>query len=1045
VAHANSPADRRRRCPWPSVALAIVPLLVSAPAGAQDKDPNQPDAAAKKLMAASGLFAHQMYELAAREYTEFLKEHAKHPEAASARYGLAICHYRLGRHADAAKELATVLTDAKFAKRDEALAVLGYCHLVAKDHAKALAAFEEVLSRHPKSRQAEYAAASRLQALHLLGRHAPAAEACKAFLKKYPDSGYRAAAMYYQALSRSALEEHAAGEKILQDLLKKHPNGPYDVDAKLLLAQAQERQGKLEAAAEQLRQLAKSAPAGRQAEARYSLGLVLYKMEQFDEAAKAHAAVLSKHPDSECAAPARFQLGVAQVAAGRIAEARKTLERVAAGDKARANNARYWLARCDLAEKKYEQAQRALKALAAVKPAPANPEGVAYDLAVCNAALGRHEQAADGFKAFIKQFPTSALAEDAAYRQAFCLHKLTRYAESLAVCEALAEKPAASAPAAELAAENLFLMGRYAEAAPRYAELAKGANDDAARRFAFRLGQCAYFQDDFARAVEHLQPLGADAAVPKDPALREALLLLGDAQLQTGQHAAAAATLGKYVALDTKRRAEAQYKRALAQQRAGQAKEARQQFAEVMKGSADSPWTLRATFQYAQRRHKDGHATEAAELLGKVLAAKPPEDLLAPTNYLLAWIDMEAGRHKPAAERFGQLAARHADHSLAPDATFYRAVCLKEMGSHKEALAGLQAYLASHADGPRADEAREMVGVCLARMGQHKEAAKALSVLAADKDACTDTVLYELAWAHRKLKQPKEAEAPYRRLLTAFPHSPLLANARAELAELLDARKAYAEAAALLEKVAAEKAADAATRSAALYRMGLCYQKLARHAQAGEAFARFAAEFPDDGNTPSALYLAGTCYAADENWADARKHLAALVAKFPKDELDNVAHLRLGEVQAQAGQHDDAAKTYADFLKKYPKDRQAFRARFGLGWAMENTRKYDDARRHYAQVVASHNGPTAARAQFQIGECYFAEGKFDEAVKELLKVEIVYDYPEWSARALYEAGRALEQLGRRDDAKKQYATCVRKYKDSNPAALSAKRLKAMGG
>ena len=114
-----------------------------------------------------------------------------------------------------------------------------------------------------------------------------------------------------------------------------------------------------------------------------------------------------------------------------------------------------------------------------------------------------------------------------------------------------------------------------------------------------------------------------------------------------------------------------------------------------------------------------------------------------------------------------------------------------------------------------------------------------------------------------------------------------------------------------------------------------------------------------------------------------------------------------------------------------------------MGWSLENRKKYDDARKWYAQVSETHNGPTAARAQFQTGQCYFAEGKFETAETELLKVEIVYAYPEWSARALYDAGKACEQLKQPDRAKKHYALCAQKYKDTDPAKSAAQRLRVL--
>ena len=112
---------------------------------------------------------------------------------------------------------------------------------------------------------------------------------------------------------------------------------------------------------------------------------------------------------------------------------------------------------------------------------------------------------------------------------------------------------------------------------------------------------------------------------------------------------------------------------------------------------------------------------------------------------------------------------------------------------------------------------------------------------------------------------------------------------------------------------------------------------------------------------------------------------------------------------------------------------------------MENRKKYDDARKWYVRVIESHNGPTAAKAQFHIGECHFAEGKFKEAARELLKVDIVYAYAQWSAKALYEAGRSFEKLGQAHDARAQYKLCVKKYEKSSSAAPARKRLKAMGG
>ena len=94
----------------------------------------------------------------------------------------------------------------------------------------------------------------------------------------------------------------------------------------------------------------------------------------------------------------------------------------------------------------------------------------------------------------------------------------------------------------------------------------------------------------------------------------------------------------------------------------------------------------------------------------------------------------------------------------------------------------------------------------------------------------------------------------------------------------------------------------------------------------------------------------------------------------------------------------------------------------------------------YRDVVERHKGPTAARAQFQIGECLFAKKQYEEAAGALLKVDILYAYPEWSAAALFEAGRCFEKLTKLVEARKQFQRVVELHGDSEWARMARSRL-----
>jgi TolA-binding protein len=106
-------------------------------------------------------------------------------------------------------------------------------------------------------------------------------------------------------------------------------------------------------------------------------------------------------------------------------------------------------------------------------------------------------------------------------------------------------------------------------------------------------------------------------------------------------------------------------------------------------------------------------------------------------------------------------------------------------------------------------------------------------------------------------------------------------------------------------------------------------------------------------------------------------------------------------------------------------------------------KRHDEAIAAYERVIARHQGPTAARAQFQIGQCLYAQKKLEPAVRELLKVDILYAYPEWSAAALFEAGRCFEQLNDPVQARTQFAVVIEKFKETKWAELAARQMAAL--
>jgi TolA-binding protein len=1035
--------------------LALSAIGVSSISFAQSADApaaqNQPvDAAAKSLMAANGLFTRGLFKAAAESYADFLSQYPTHAQATSARYAMAVCDYKLRAFDKAAEQLRQVLANPKFDQRDEALAVLGHCELSQAHNEQALAAFDELLAKYPDSKHAQMAALNRGQVLYLSKKYPESAKACESFLARYPETPARADALYFLGLSQRAQNQNDDAVKTLAQLTKKYPESAHQIDALLLTGQALEAMGKLDEAMEAYRQMTASAPATRKADALYSLGVCLYKAGKYEDAATQLSLLDRDYPSSSYSKPARLQLGLAQLAGIKTSEARNTLNAVVRDDPDHAAEARYGLAQCDMADKRYEQARQTLGELQLPQPPPANVSQIALDHAVCTMELTQFQPAADELEKLRSQYPASTQIPEATYRQAFCLHKLGKFDQSHELCQQVAKLKAPDLIDAntELDAEDLFHLEKYAEAEKQFAQLAGSTKDDAKRlRFNFRQGQCEYFAGNYPRAVALLQPIAVDAGADRNPELQQASLLLGDALLQQGKDADAIAPLKHYLQVSQTERQQAEYKLGMAQLHTTEVDLARAAFERAAQGPGDSPWVQRALFERGQIDLKAKRYDEASATFRRVLAAKAPDEISGPAAYQLGWAEFEAKRYPQAAAAWKDMGAKYPKDKLAPDAAFQQAVALREAKQLSEASDAFLAYASTNPQGQYAVRARQLAAACLKESGKNDQAEKMLADLAGTaKGPEAAGVLFDLATSQQDAKESAAAESTYRRLLTEHPDDKLAPTGGTNLAILLYEDKKYDEAAVLLEKVVASAAADPKVLAVADYRLGLCYEKLSKPDKAAAMFAAYHEKGGgNDEIEASSLVHAGLAYADDGKFDKAEQSLSEMLKKYPTHKDAPVAMLKLGEVQAEQQNYDGSNRTFAQFLQISPKSEFAYRAEFGIGWALENQKKFDESRKAYQKAIAATNGETAARAQFQIGETFLDEGKFEQAIPALLAVDDVYKYPAWSARALFEAGRAFEQLKQNDQAKKQYTDVVTKYKESPQASMAQDRLKSIAG
>jgi tetratricopeptide (TPR) repeat protein len=105
---------------------------------------------------------------------------------------------------------------------------------------------------------------------------------------------------------------------------------------------------------------------------------------------------------------------------------------------------------------------------------------------------------------------------------------------------------------------------------------------------------------------------------------------------------------------------------------------------------------------------------------------------------------------------------------------------------------------------------------------------------------------------------------------------------------------------------------------------------------------------------------------------------------------------------------------------------------------------FSEAREALGRVIISEQvaaSETAAMAQWMIGETYFLQKRYDDAIAAYEKT-LSYSFPNWQAAALLQSAKCCEQLGRFDDAARRYEQVVSDHAETPFVAEAGTRLAA---
>jgi TolA-binding protein len=995
------------------------------------------------LKFAHGLLRQRKFDLAAEEYDRFLATGPKGQDRIDALFGLGNARLYQGRHEDARRALESFLKEAPADLRSlTARYRLGEVAYLMGDlpaARQALETFTATKADHPALETAwTYLGDVCYGSKDLAG----AKTAYERSLSKFPRGRLAGRARYGLARTLAGLGEPDRALRELHELTQS--GGPEWVDrAWLQIGAIHQSAGRFAEVVEAMTSLERAARESvlkheawlRRAQALHRLGR--------PEEAVVFLERLSGPPAGPLSVPAALELSTIELERNQPAAALATLEAVMkrspqsplmAAVQFRSAEALWKLKRLPEAQERFLQV---------VETAP---EDVWADDALRRAAQTALERG-DAPTArklagqFAVKFPRSPLLGDVRLIEARAAAKAGDPRVAASILEPLlnpppgskeGSSPSLSATAAQDARYELALayraLGRSAEADALLARLSESTNGPVAADALFLLGQEHVEAGRFAQAIGPLERYLA--ANPRGDVAEFALADLAVAQLGAGRADDAWKTLavlaerfpaGKALPRTRVRVAEA----ALA---AHQPERAAEQFRLVVPSSPNGEGIDPAI----QARALAG--------LGRALS-----DLKQPAD---------------AAKAFAAFLELAPDDPTAPEIALAQARALESANQSGEALAAFERVAKRYGEtgpGLRAVMARARL---LSRLGRHAEAAAAFERLVtephlreplAKAGMAADAVLAEWGWSLVDAAKPAEADRVFSRLLSEYPQGPYVSDARFNLAESAYQEHRYPDVIRLLSPLVARAAKSdgaappARLLPAVLYRLGRAQVDVQDWAGAAATLDRLLSEFPDSSYRREARFLRAESALKTGDAAAAEGGFSALLDE-PAGAKDPPAFrrvVRLKQIQAWV-----VLKRWKPVLEAIPSLRAELpegdpaipEVDYARGQALMGLGRLEEARAAFQSVIDAKPGnELAAQAQLMRGETYFHEDRRHEALREFLRVDILYNAPHWQAAALLEAGKVYERLDQWADAAETYERLLARFPADPDAALARAR------
>ncbi len=969
-------------------------------------------------------------------------------DEAGDQYAVAAGHYARTRWGLAVEEFEAFLERyPEHAQTGPALFFLGEALVQQGKFEKAGVHFQSLLANHPDSGYIRLAKFRASEAIYLQGDLKLARQRLTAFSDEYPTDALHEYVLPYLAEIEAAAGNANSAEKLFRKALRRYPLGQLQDDCRFGLARALEELEQTDEAERLLLAVAAKPRSPLADHAQFRLGCLEYSLGSYDQALKTFSELEQRFPQSVHQARSKLGRGRTLFQLKRWAEAERIFAELQSAGELPTETA-YWRGVTQKAQGEFLTAASTLLAAFEEQDEHELFPSMRFHAGDALRLAHQYAEAQAQFDLILQRWPASDWVDDALIASARVALAQGKHAvvQKLAnqIEQEFADSPA-HRDAVRILCQSLLSQQRAAEAVPLMRKLLASKAADA-QRDRTMLAVALVAEGEFDSALEQILPILESA----DPAYRsEVSLVYATALVGLERHQDAIAPLQTFLSQSRgdDREATALAELSICYLMTDHREQAKATFDKFQRHSASAPLIPRVTLRLAEEAQTRKYFDWAAALYERLIESKTATSEQQARGWSgLAWVRFRQERIDEANDCFFELLARFPEHEKAPEAALATGQLLERQQRFDGALAQYDLASQRYPDSSSATASRLAAARLNVRLKQLEQAITLYQQFANDHPAHAEmpAVLYEWSWACRDSQQPEEAQRLLARLNKNFPDSPYWADATYRLANGAFDRAEFVIAERWLDELLNVEIGNEILQYA-LFLKGRVLLERQQWNALDEVMQRLVDQVPDSHLRLAAEYYQIEASFRQENFAETEQRCRRLIPSLRDVQQDwvSVVSLRLAQSLASQDKWDEAQAIAADLKRQDVVFAESYEADYLLGRCLARRADFDGARKQYRLVLQAplaSKTETAAMSQWMIGETFFHQKQYAAALREYLRVEILYAYPTWQSAALLQAAKCYEHLGEWSEAVGLYQRLVTEYPNSTFTAEAVKRL-----